>query len=211
MRSIIVLAAASLASACSLMTPADPAKTSFDFGPLTSNPVLLRTVNRPFVVTEITAPAWLDNSSMYYRLVYRNADNPLPYRASGWVMPPAALLTRRLQAQLSPVTWEVDDRTAGESTQRYVLSGELLEFEQVFDAPGHSRGVLRLRAALEGGSWSAERTFSVEEPAPTPDARGGVVALVRCSNVLARDIAEWVATIGRESGGQPVAGSPLGH
>ena len=62
-----------------------------------------------------------------------------------------------------PVSWYCDPAI-------YALRSELFEFEQVFDQPGRSRGVLRLRATLEGNGVWAQRTFAIEKPAPTADA-----------------------------------------
>src|SRR5262249_13236325 len=76
----------------------------------------------------------------------------------------------------------------------YALRAELVEFEQIFDKPDSSRGVLRLRATLEGEGLWAQRTFTLEKPASTADAVGGVRALAQCSDELAALISEWVAT-----------------
>jgi ABC-type uncharacterized transport system auxiliary subunit len=131
---------------------------------------------------------------MYYRLVYRNAANPLPYARSEWVMSPAALLTERLRSSLSDSSdgeiRQVGARTAGV----YALRSELAEFEQVFDHPGQSHGVIRLQATLEGDGILTQRTFVIEKPAPSADAAGGVRALMACSDELAASIAEWLAT-----------------
>ena len=193
MKSMIALMAvtAGLTSGCSLLSPADPPKTAFDFGPFEESHVVLTGMSQPLVVREITAPAWVNDSSMYYRLMYANPDNPLPYSKSAWLIRPTELLTQRLQAQLSPDIAHESDRDAATG---YVLSGELLEFEQVFEAPMRSSGVLRLRATVEEGERSVERTFTVTQVAPTPDARGGVTALIRCVDVLAQEISEWVST-----------------
>jgi len=190
------------------MIPADPRKTAFDFGPLPASSI--DPVRRDYlvVVNEITAPAWMDNSSMYYRLMYQNAENPLPYRQSAWVSSPVALVTTRLRAQLSPEMVRTDRQTGADPVHPYVLRGELLEFEQIFDLPGRSRGVLRLRANLGDGNTSAERTFTIEEPAPTPDARGGVAALTRCSDELAREIVEWLVATEHDSRGDTLAKRP---
>jgi ABC-type uncharacterized transport system auxiliary subunit len=81
------------------------------------------------------------------------------------------------------------------------LHSELFEFEQVFDQPGRSRGVLRLRATLEGKGIWAQRTFVIEKPAPTADAAGGVTALSQCADELVALIGEWaVASHIREAG-----------
>jgi len=84
-------------------------------------------------------------------------------------------------------------RTVSDDPASYALRAELFEFEQVFDRPDRSRGVLRLRATLEGKGVWAQRTFAVERPAPTADAAGGVSALTQCSDELAALLIEWVA------------------
>jgi ABC-type uncharacterized transport system auxiliary subunit len=142
-------------------------------------------------VYEVSAPAWIDNSSMYYRLAYQNAANPMPYAQSEWVMSPAALLTQRLRSSLSASNSGEMHKVALEEPAAYKLRSELFEFEQVFDQPGRSRGVLRLRATLEGKGMWAQRTFVIEKPAPTADAAGGVTALSQCADDLAALINEW--------------------
>jgi cholesterol transport system auxiliary component len=180
---------------CGLIPHREPAKTDFDLGPPSAHTRQPASFARAGVrVYEITAPAWIDNSSMYYRLVYREAANPLPYARSEWVMSPAALLTERLRASLSDSgdgeIRQVGARTAGV----YALRAELAEFEQVFDQPGRSHGVIRLRATLEGEDIRIHRTFVIEKPARSADAAGGVRALMECSDELAASIAEWLAT-----------------
>jgi cholesterol transport system auxiliary component len=75
----------------------------------------------------------------------------------------------------------------------YRLRSELLEFEQIFDAPDRSHGVLRLRATLESDGVWTQRTFAIDRPAPTPNAAGGVTALVECTEELERLLEEWVS------------------
>jgi len=180
---------------CGLMRSREPDKTDFDLGTLAAKThVTAHASGAEIRVYDITAPSWIDHSSMYYRLTYRNPANPLPYARSEWVMSPAALLTQRLRSSLSDSSdgeiRQVGTRTAG----FYVLRSELAEFEQVFDQPGRSRGVIRLRATLEGEGIWAQRTFLIEKPAPSADAAGGVTALMDCSDELAMSIAEWVGS-----------------
>jgi cholesterol transport system auxiliary component len=135
----------------------------------------------------------MDGTAMYYRLAYQNAAVPLPYAQSDWVMSPAALVTQRLRSNLASKdngeTLQVSMRAAAS----YTLHAELLEFEQIFDAPDRSRGVLRLRATLEGEGVRTERTFAIERPARTANAAGGVTALTECSDELVRSMSDWVA------------------
>ena|SRR5215469_13278798 len=181
-------------SGCSLMSSRAPPKTEFDFGPephaVSHSPPLSQV---QLVVNAVSAPTWMDGTAMYYRLAYQNAAIPLPYAESEWVTSPAALLTERLR---SSVAVHADDgpRLVGAHTAEvYTLHSELLEFEQIFDAPDRSHGVLRLRATLEGeGIWE-QRTFESERLAPTPNAAGGVTALAECAEELARLLEDWVS------------------
>lgn len=184
---------------CGLMPHREPPKTEFDLGPPSANTQRLVNSSAADVrVYDITAPPWIDHSSMYYRLAYRNAANPLPYAHSEWVMSPAALLTQRLRSSLSDSS---DGAIRHVGTQHtavvYSLHSELAEFEQVFDQPTRSHGVIRLRVTLEGEDTWAQRTFVVEKPAPTADASGGVSALTDCSDELAASVAEWLHAAGR--------------
>jgi cholesterol transport system auxiliary component len=191
-----LLAASLIAlTGCHLLGPRDSAKTSFDFGP----PGTIESRSAPrilpakLVMANIAAPRWMDNSSMYYRLMYRNAANPVAYANSQWVMSPAALLTQRLRWTLEAGN-EGDSTSDGSSGAAYRLHGELVEFEQVFDRPDRSRGVLRLRATLERqrDGRSTQRTFEIEKPAPTADAAGGAKALSLCAAELAESVTDWV-------------------
>jgi len=182
-------------SGCSLMGSKESPKADFDFGPVaaTHMPYPATSAQVDIVVYEITASEWIDQTSMYYRLAYRNAANPIPYAQSQWVMSPAALLTQRLRSSLTPPGSGEIHRVSADDPAIYALRSELFEFEQVFDQPDRSRGVLRLRATLEGRGVWAQRTFAIEKAAPTPDAAGGVSALSQCADELAASISQWVA------------------
>ena len=181
-------------SGCSLRASKEPPKTEFDFGPVAAARTsdASQSAQAYIVVYDIAAPAWMDHSPMYYRLAYQNAANPMPYAQSQWIMSPAALLTERLRSRFA-ASAPGEVRTVSDDPASYALRSELFEFEQVFDRPDHSRGMLRLRATLEGKGVWAQRTFAIEKPAPTADAAGGVGALTQCSDELAALIVEWVA------------------
>ena len=194
MRQLALVLVLCVFSGCSLMTSKAPPKTEFDFGPeanaLSDSPPLSQV---QLVVYDVSAPTWMDGTAMYYRLAYQNAAVPLPYADSEWVMSPAALLTQRLRSSAA-VDTDGGTRTVGMHRPAvYALYSELLEFEQIFDAPGRSHGVLRLRATLEGEGMWTQRTFAVDRAAPTPNAAGGVTALVECTEELERLLEEWVS------------------
>ena len=194
MRQLALVLAMCAFSGCSLLTSRAAPKTEFDFGPepnARSEPALLSQAR--LVVYDISAPTWMDGTTMYYRLAYRNAAVPLGYAESEWVMPPAALLTERLRSNAAV---HADGENLPVGVRRpsvCALHSELLEFEQIFDEPHRSHGALRLRATLEcDGVW-AQRTFAVDRPAPTPNAAGAVTALVKCAEELERLLKEWVS------------------
>src|SRR6185295_10038742 len=77
--------------------------TAYDFGPVQAiqhtgaSPRLSNNI----VMDGVTAPAWMDNSGMYYRLAFQNAASPQRYAESRWVMSPAALLAARLKSRVA--------------------------------------------------------------------------------------------------------------
>jgi hypothetical protein len=77
---------------------------------------------------------------------------------------------------------------------------ELEEFSQLFDSPQQSTGLLVLRATLTQASPTGEqlinqRSFTLQRPAPTPDAAGGVQALSEASEAVALEVGDWVAGV----------------
>jgi cholesterol transport system auxiliary component len=84
----------------------------------------------------------------------------------------------------------------------WLLRLELQEFTQLFPSPTASTGRVRLRATLMestplGDSLLAQRSFSVQRPAPTADAPGGVRALAAATDALAQELEAWLDTVGR--------------
>ena len=77
---------------------------------------------------------------------------------------------------------------------KYALRVDLEEFIQVFDAPGKSRAVVLVRVSVMGNrSLAAQRSFSVERAAKTPDAEGGVRALIGASDEAVDQLIAWIA------------------
>jgi cholesterol transport system auxiliary component len=195
MKKLLLSIGAVLLAGCHFLVSHGTAKASFDFGmpPTSEPPAALKESAVNIIVPNIVAPGWLDNSAMYYRLTYADAGSPVPYANSQWVMSPVALLTQRVRWRLGASN--EGRRDSGLSNrERYILRGELIEFEQIFDRPNQSHGVLRLRATLEEPRTgnSAQRTFTIEKAAPTPDAAGGVKALSQCADELSESVTQWV-------------------
>jgi ABC-type uncharacterized transport system auxiliary subunit len=180
-------------SGCSLLPSRAPPKTGFDLGPEPNAPSNTAPLSQlQLVVSDVRAPTWMDGTAMYYRLAYQNAAIPRPYAESEWVMAPAALLTQRLRSSAAVYADAGVRAVSVHVAAVLTLHSELLEFEQIFDAPDRSHGVLRLRATLEGEGIWAQRTFVIERPAPASNAAGGVTALTECSDELAKLLEEWV-------------------
>ena len=130
---------------------------------------------------------------MRYRLAYADPARVMEYAQSRWASLPGDLLERRLESRLF---WP-----DGGPVSQCITSLELRRFEQVFDAPASSAGVLVLRAKLRqpGGAVVDDRVFAQQEPAPSPDAAGGVRALAAATDGMALQLLAWQQQ-GRESG-----------
>ena len=80
---------------------------------------------------------------------------------------------------------------AGQGKARCLLRIELEEFVHVFPTPGQSLGELRARGRVldHRRSVLAETVWTVERPAASLDAAGGVGALAAATD-------EWIAKVG---------------
>ncbi|MFM8442217.1 MAG: hypothetical protein ACKN9W_02615 [Methylococcus sp.] len=157
-----LLAAAILAllfvSGCSLLPEAPPSPARHDFGPMRADAAPL-----PWSEAEVTAPEWLQDSALHYRLLYANPTEIRAYTRDSWVAPPPELLANRLNG--------------GPRTGSRRLTLKLRSFEQVFDRPGHARVVMAFHASLtptQDGAPIAERDFRFESPTSTADAPGAL-------------------------------------
>ncbi len=178
--------------ACSI-APQPRDFAAYDFGPAAPAKAEPR-IALNLTVAEVSAPFWMENANLYYRLAYADAARPLAYANSRWVMPPAALLTQRLRATLQQASKAAVVSPADGVRTDYVLRLDLEEFSQVFDSAEKSRGVLRLQARLvRGRELAAQQSFAVDLPAPSANAEGGVRALSAASDEAGRRLADWLA------------------
>ena len=165
--------------------------TQYDFGPdpaKGSAPAL----RQALLVYDVSAPAWLDSQNIYYRLAYQDAARPQAYADSRWVGSPAELIAGRVRGRLAASGKGGVIHPADGTRASYALRVELDEFDQVFDAPGRSRAVVRLRASILGKtSLVGQRSFSAEREAATPDAEGGVRALIAASDEVLDQLVAW--------------------
>lgn len=151
-------------------------------------------------VSEVTAPAWLDSTSMYYRLGYRQNAQVSAYSRSDWVAPPPQLLGAVLQQTLSGMPqWKAVLGTDAVAHADLTLRTDLNDFEQTFSSKDQSVGVLDATATLADGQVIAQKRFHLEVPAPSADAEGGVRALNKASNEFASRLKQWLASVTSQS------------
>ena len=138
----------------------------------------------PWARAEVTAPDWLQDPRLHYRLLYAQSTEVRAYRRDSWVAPPAILLAQRLNG--------------GQRGGGYRLNIELQNFEQIFDQPGRSRVVLAFLATVEREDRRgalAERDFHFVLPAPSADARGALLTYPRLIDQTEDALREWVRTL----------------
>ena len=206
----LVFSAALLLGACSALPDKPMRAALYDFGPgpLSSPAATRQAPLPPLALSDIaTAGGALDNQAVLYRLAYADAQQLRPYSQARWSMPPALLVRQRLREALGR---ERAVFTAGEgpALNRSATPGvvprtlqlELEEFSQLFATPGSSTGLIRLRATLVenssgGEKLLAQRNFTVQRPAPSQDAPGGVRALTAATDAAIEEIATWLQQV----------------
>lgn len=177
----------------------------YDFGPVLSAraPAQGAVSSLPTLsLAEIDASTRLEGTQILYRLAYADANELRPYGQSRWSVAPNQLLYRRLRDALAERRTVLNreesaslTRTAGRVPRTLRVSLE--EFSHYFEAPTQSAGLVRLRATLVqsapgGDSVVAQRSFTVQRPAPSADAPGGVRALTLASDAAIAELVAWV-------------------
>lgn len=138
------------------------------------------------LVDEVRAAPGLDGRGLIY---VEKLHEVRQYARSTWVEPPARMLGPLLERALSRGGFRVVQ--AGEPGPHLRLETELVQLRQELLArPSQVRLALRLRLLAPDGRPLAERVLEAEEPAPSDDAYGGVLAANRA---VARLLGELVA------------------
>src|SRR5690606_9235475 len=120
----------------------------------------------PWSAVDVTAPEWLKDDRIRYRLMYSDSTRVGVYTLDRWVAPPSELLALRFGI-------------FGDGGPLWVRI-ELQAFEQIFDQPDRAKAVMRFRASIYermSKKRLAERTFELSRISPRPDAAGAVVSL----------------------------------
>ena len=148
----------------------------------------------PITRVDVRVAAWLDSPAQLYRLSYADPLRRHSYAENRWVAPPGELIERFLQRRI-----QAGQPDGVAPNCRLVLW--LDELEQRFTGPQASEVVLDVRASLQpvrGEATRAKREIRLVKAAPTPDARGGVVATRTAAEALASELARWLADLARE-------------
>ncbi len=196
----LALATAVLAAGlagCALTPTPRETPAQYDLGPLPpyerSNP----SFSRVLLVPDVSAPSLLEGQQgIVFRLAYDEPARVRTYAQSRWKAPVPVLLSQRLRGRFAAATQRGVVTGDDGARAEYMLRVELEEFGQVFTAPGVSQVRVRARASLvslEARRLSAQRTFSIERPAASPDAQGAVTALAAASDELVERLLEWTS------------------
>lgn len=188
---------------CSALPDKPVRETMYDFGPTLPGTAPAATPQAtPLVLPDLEVSASLETSALLYRLGYSDPHQLRPYAFARWSAPPGQLVQQRLREVLGRSRPVLDSSAAASLARRGgatppMLRIELEEFSQLFDSATDSKGVLRLRCTLlessaAGERLVAQRSFTVQKPAPSPDASGGVRALAEATDAVAQDIAAWL-------------------
>jgi cholesterol transport system auxiliary component len=171
-------------TACSLLPAQAQLPQVHDFGPPptadSSDPA------SPVQVGQVTAPAWLSDDAIHYRLLYSDPTTLRSYADNRWASSPADLMDAGLRYLLSPGP----GRASGDA---YVLDTQLLEFEQEFTTAHDAKVQLVLQATIRrtsDGQIVAEQRFEMDQVS-TPDVQGAVTGLAQLAQKLQRAVADW--------------------
>ena len=94
-------------------------------------------------LADVETHAALDNTAVFYRLAYADAQQLRPYAQTRWSMVPAQMIRQRLRDRLGQrraVLNPGDGTVLSGGVSPWVLRLDLEEFSQVFDAPASSTG-----------------------------------------------------------------------
>lgn len=185
-----------LLAGCTLAPQKNAPMAVYDFG-LQPSAEQARSIplDASILVADITAPVWLDNQTIPYRLAYHDPARIYAYARSRWAASPAKLLTRRIKDSLAIRSRKGIIGSHDGLKADYALLIELEEFTQVFDQPDKSRAIVRLRASLierSARQLLTQRKFSIEQDTATADAAGAVSALIAASDALSGELIEWL-------------------
>lgn len=199
-----LLAVLLLLGGCGALPDKPERSRLYDFGPGVAAAGVAPATHpqAPLMLAEVDASGSFEGSPIMYRLGYADAHQLRPYAYARWSAPPAQLVRQRLREHLGRDRLVLDAEEAAAMARSgghkpRVLRIELEEFTHYFASQGESAGLVRLRCTLldntaGGEKLLGQRTITLQRPAPTPDAPGGVRALAAATDAAAQELALWL-------------------
>jgi cholesterol transport system auxiliary component len=181
---------------CNALGLQAPQTAFYDFGLI--EPARLPPAAAPARI-EVTAPSWLNGSSIQYRLAWKQPERRRAYAESRWAAQPADMLAVSLGRALRVGN---GGNSVGQMGARCRLKVEIDELIQVFDTEQRNHVELVVRVELlppRGELPLAGREFRQREAGITADAEGGVKAARAAVLGLAGDIAGWLDALDRQT------------
>jgi len=154
-----------------------------DFGVNNARPVQSQK-NPASAEIKVSAPKWLSDNRIQYRLLYDQPTRVRFYNRDQWIAPPPELL----QLHFDAVRLDSHDS----------LVIQLLNFEQQFDAPGSASVLLRFSADVfaRGGKNKREsREFALRSGKVSPDAQGAVRGFAELAEQASQQVQAWLRSL----------------
>lgn len=198
MKQGIGLLLALLLGACSLGQRGSEAVQGYDLGaPLPTAPVAATGGAAIPLSLEVVLPAWQDDGALYYRLNYQSPAALQHYAQARWVAAPSRLLAARLAQGLGPSAQSQHEKPVMPTAclLQLVLEDTAQQFTQsVPGAPAlqshlHWQGRVTLQDRQR--TVLATLPLQLEQPAPSADARGGVLAWQEAARQVVAQIQHW--------------------
>lgn len=133
---------------------------------------------------DVTAPEWLTDTRVRYRLNYTDKTQIRYYAKDRWVAPPVQLFEQYLlfsqNTQSANKIPYASAQTDHYKTLRAInrLRIHLSDFEQQFDSPENARVLINLFVEVYDtkNNLILKKAMSFEQPSSTPDAKGAIEA-----------------------------------
>jgi cholesterol transport system auxiliary component len=175
MKIAIYLFTAIVLSACNILPKPSAVH---DFG-INAQPISPISHSDQPVIT-VSAPKWLFDNRIRYRLVYAQASLIRFYTLDRWLAPPPELLEQSLATSNLPTDKPV---------QIF-----LEEFEQQFNAPDQAKVVMRFRLSVRSTAGKPEKSqeFRLQKICPSADAKGAISAFTVVTQEATETIRHWL-------------------
>lgn len=196
----------SLLSGCTPLQKTPGAISTYDFGVLYPSNMETATTQVPqsqfakksLLIADVSSPTWLDNTAIYYRLMYHNPAQTFTYGNNRWIAAPAALLTQQLRDRIASRLNEYVIKDSSTAKTDRILDIELKELVHLFETTTDSHVVFGLRASLierNSRKLLAQKDLSITEKALSPDAAGAVSAISTASNRIINELIDWLNSV----------------